>query len=130
MGKVLTRDDILSAQDMVIECVNDVPGWGGSVYVRGMTGTERDAFEVSLRNSDNSLNLANIRAKMLVKVICDETGKRIFNDADIPALAHKSAAALDFLFKVAQRLSGLADADVKELTNTLGEESRDGSTSG
>ena len=43
----LSRDDILKAADNEPEEV-DVPEWGGSVLVRGMTGRERDAFEVSL----------------------------------------------------------------------------------
>lgn len=130
MPKLLTRDDIISIQDMEIELVEDIPGWDGAVYVRSMTGAERDAFEDSLRSANNTLNLANIRSKMLVKVICDAEGKRLFTESDIPMLTKKSSRALDHLFKVAQRLSGLGDADVKELTEALGEGQRDGSTSG
>jgi hypothetical protein len=40
----LTRDSILNAKDLKKELVK-VPEWGGEVYVRCMTGSERDAFE-------------------------------------------------------------------------------------
>ena len=40
----LSRDDILKAADNEPEEV-DVPEWGGSVLVRGMTGLDRAAAE-------------------------------------------------------------------------------------
>ena len=43
----LTRDAILQATDLTFEDVA-VPEWGGVVRVRGLTGTERDAFEASV----------------------------------------------------------------------------------
>jgi hypothetical protein len=47
--------------------------------------------------------------------IVDEEGNRLFSDADVKLLGQKSAAALDKLFEVAQKLSGLKDEDVEEL---------------
>jgi hypothetical protein len=62
------------------------------------------------------VKLDNLRAKLVARAIVDETGKRIFADADIPALAGKSAAALNRVYEVAQRLSGITQEDVDELT--------------
>ena len=45
--KLLSRDEILAASDLTKELV-EVPEWGGSVYVRAMTGTERDSYEESV----------------------------------------------------------------------------------
>jgi hypothetical protein len=39
--------------------------------------------------------------------LCDATGNRLFEDAEITALGRKSARALDRVFAVAQRLNGI-----------------------
>lgn len=114
---ILKRDEILAADDITRELV-PVPEWGGEVFVKSMSGTERDNFEASIvtkRGNDAQVNLKNIRAKLAAACLCDENGKRLFSDADIPVLAAKSAAALQRVFEVAQRLSGIGEADVKEL---------------
>ena len=43
----LSRDTILQREDIKTEDV-EVPEWGGTVRVRGMSGVERDAFEAGL----------------------------------------------------------------------------------
>lgn len=118
MSHYLTRDAILGARDLPTEDV-EVPEWGGTVRVRGLTGTERDAFEQSIarrKGKNVELNLRNVRAKLVALSVVDEQGNRIFSEADVDALGQKSAAALDRIFRVAQRLSGLTDEDVEELT--------------
>ena len=42
----LNREAILAAEDLPRELV-EVPEWGGAVYVRALTGAERDQFEAS-----------------------------------------------------------------------------------
>ena len=118
---LLNRESILQADDLPKELV-DVPEWGGAVYVRSLTGAERDRFESSMikqRGKNQQMNLDNIRAKLAVLTVCDEEGKRIFSSADIDELSKKSAAALDRIFAVARRLSGLGEDDVKELAEGL-----------
>jgi hypothetical protein len=127
----LTRDEILSAKDIEVERVS-VPEWGGYVHVKGMTGTERDAFEASVveqRGTDAKVNMVNIRAKLAAQTICDEEGKRLFTKADIKKLGEKSANALDRVFAVAQRLSGISENDVEELAEELEKNPFDGSPS-
>lgn len=113
----LNREAILAAEDLPRELV-EVPEWGGAVYVRALTGAERDQFEASIveqRGRDVRMNMRNIRAKLVALTVVDEGGQRIFTDDDVAALGGKSAAALDRLFAVAQRLSGLSKEDVEEL---------------
>lgn len=120
---ILTRDEILAALDLPRELVA-VPEWGGDVYVRGLTGKERDQFEAGMieqRGKSQTVNLQNIRAKLASMSICDEEGKRLFTDADLAAIAGKSAVALNRVFEVARRLSGLGDNDVDELARGLEE---------
>jgi hypothetical protein len=113
---VLTRDQILNAQDLPTENV-PVPEWGGDVMVRGLTGAERDAYEASMVTqvgNQAKMNMANMRAKLVAMCIVDDNGKRIFSQADAEALGKKSGAALQRVFEVAQKLSGLTTKDVEE----------------
>ena len=117
MSMLLSRDAILEAKDLQHEDVY-VEEWGGAVRVRSLTGTERDAFEASVveqRGKNTKMNLRNIRAKLVALTVVDDEGNRLFSDADAKLLGQKSASALDKIFEVAQRLSGLRDEDVEEL---------------
>lgn len=114
---LLSKEAILAVQDTATELV-EVPEWGGAVRVRGLTGAERDAFEsevVQRNGRDVRTNTRNIRARMVVMSVVMEDGSRMFSYHDIEALGEKSARALDRIFAVAMRLSGLRDEDVAEM---------------
>jgi hypothetical protein len=118
----LNRKDILAISDIRIEVVDVSEWWGGTVCVRGLTGAERDRFEASIvqtTTKDQKVNMVNIRAKLCVLSICDEDGKRLFTDGEVKVMAEKSAAALQRIFIVAQRLSGIGEDAVKELAEGL-----------
>lgn len=125
--KPLTKDDILGADDRMTEIV-PVPEWGGTVTVRALSGTERDKYEASMvrysKNAKGGIEVAgvesgNVRARLVSLSIVDDDGSRMFSDADVLALGDKSASALNTVFDVARRLSGLSDADVEALTAGL-----------
>lgn len=125
---MLTKDQILDAKDLQTEVV-EVPEWGGSVKIRGMTGVERDAFEESLlrgKGKNTRVNMQNIRAKLVAHSVVNGDGERMFSNADVQALGKKSAAALDRIFDVAQELSGITKADVEELAANLADGQGDG----
>ena len=126
MAELLTRAQILETQDLGREVV-PVPEWGGSVLMRGLTGRERDAFEASIVRMQGGApgagmerSLQNIRARLVAMAAIDETGARLFEDRDVRALGEKSAAALDRLFDVARRLSGMTEADVQAIAEDFG----------
>ena len=114
--KGLTRDDILGAQDLEIIKIS-VPEWGGDVYVKGMTGTERDAFEVHWAERGDSVS--NIRAEIVSQSLCDSDGNRLFTSEDVGALGKKAAVALQQVFEIAKKLSGIFDEDIEELAEGL-----------
>jgi len=111
---MLTREQILGTVTLRTEDV-DVPEWGGVVRVSEMTGAARDAWEQSLVPSERGAgpNIANIRARLVAVCVVDEAGERVFSDKDAVALGQKSAAALDRVAKVAQRLNGLTADEVE-----------------
>lgn len=118
---LLSRDAILQANDLPREKVH-VPEWGGYVFVRALTGRERDTFETeSVRyqpkgqSEPNFDALQQTRARLCARAMCDEQGNRLLSDADVEALGTKSAAALDRVYEVAARLSGISAKDLEEL---------------
>jgi len=129
---LLSRDAILAADDREYEVV-PCPEWGGEVRLRSLTGAERDAYEQSLvqtRGKSREMNLRNARAKLVALCAVDESGKRLFTDADVNALGKKNAKPLDRLFDAARRLSGLSGDDVDRLTEDFDDAQSDASTTG
>lgn len=99
--------------------IEPIEAFGEKLFVRELTGSERDAFEASLSNivGKNVVpNLKNVRAKLIIKSLCTEDGSRVFEDTDLDSVGNLPAAELDKVFEVAQRLSGLKKEDIEELT--------------
>jgi hypothetical protein len=118
----LDKAAILAQDDLAYEDIQ-IPEWGGAwVRVRTLNASERDRFEAStvVRNGKKTtVNLENIRARLCLLCLVDGDGNRLFDEGDTFPLGGKSAAALDRIFTVAQRLNGLTDADVQDLEKNL-----------
>jgi hypothetical protein len=97
----------------------DVPEWGGQLYVRVMSGAERDAFEdetFKLNGKDVEINRKNARARLLVRCIVDEGGERLFNDnGDATLLGEQPADVLDRVYAIASKANGLSKADEDDI---------------
>lgn len=106
----LKRDDILRAEDSGLREV-PVPEWGSTVWIRTLTGRERDRWELDLEAAGKD----NARASLCALVICDEKGKSLFTAQDAAALGQKNAAALDRIFEAARELN-LIGRDYQEAT--------------
>lgn len=129
----LTKAAILACQDTKIEKVH-VEAWGGDVYVRSLTGTERDKFESSnvikdRKSQTYDVRIENLRARLVVLSVCDEGGNRLFTDADAITLGAKNAAVIAQLYDVAARLSGISKDDIAEIVKNSDAGVSDGSTS-
>lgn len=120
---VLGKDAILGSKDIQLIEV-DVPEWGGTVLVKGLSGEERDAFEASMLKGEGKkqkVDTQNIRAKLCSLAIVNEKGERIFSDlASIAALGKKSATALSRVYDIAAKESGLRDEDIEDLVKNSG----------
>lgn len=116
-----SAESILAAEDRGMETV-PVPEWNMAVLVLGMTGRQRDRFEASLLEKRGKVevpNVDNIRAKVCAWCIVGADQARLFTDDQAEALGNKSGAAIDRIYKVAARLSGISDSDVDELQTAL-----------
>ena len=124
----LTRDQILqAARTAKIERDKlHVPELGGDIYVRGMSGKERDEFEEGLRipkgKRAGQSDLRNFRAKLAVKVIVTEDGQRILSDEDASIFGQLPAGVLDRIISRCAELSGMADEEAEDLGNASASE--------
>lgn len=121
MTQYLSAEAILDAQDLKAEDV-EVPEWGGTVRVRGMSGTERDRFESGFVGNDmkalpKDKALEHYRARLAAACLVDGEGNRMFRSAaEVKRLSEKNAEALQRVCDVAMRLSGMSEEDQEELT--------------
>lgn len=128
---LLNKEQIKSVSDLETLDV-EVPEWGGTVRLKSLTGAERDRFEASVvqgQGKNTTVNMQNLRAKLVAQSAIGEDGKALFTEEDVKWLGEKSAKALNRLFNAAQQLSGLSESDVKELAGNFKDARSDGSTS-
>lgn len=123
MGQVLTGDQLRdAARNAKIDRDRlTVPELGGDIFVRGMSGKERDKFEEGLRIRKGSKagqsDLRNFRAQLAVKVIVNDAGERLLNDADADLFGRLPAGVLDRIIAKCTELSGKAEQEIDDLGN-------------
>lgn len=110
---MLDKSAILAAQDLKTETVS-VPEWSGDVLVRTLTAAAREAYSSSLVGADGKPNGSGFKVKLLVRCIVDEAGNRVFGDEDADLLEAKSSAAIERVFKVADRLNQISTAAIDQ----------------
>jgi hypothetical protein len=122
MALLLKRNQLLTKEELKIEKVD--LGKDEFVYVRQMTGRERDRFEQSLmkevKQADGEVNyersLEDFRAKLAVNTICDEKGNNLLEPDDYPTLSkHMSAARLELIVNKSQDLNRISQKDKENL---------------
>ena len=113
----LTKDSIIGADDSPLLPL-PVPEWGGTLYIRTLSGSERDWFEEQCvtisgigKTATAKANMRNMRAKLAAMAIADKDGKRMFSEMEIPKLAQKSGLALDRVFNAAKAHNKMLDVD-------------------
>ena len=119
---LLTKKNLLTKQQLEIKQV-DLDD-GNYVFVKEMTGHERDSFEKSLyvvtgegKNSKVTTKLDDFRAKLAVCTVCDEKGELLLAFSDYPKLAKSiSARNLEKIVNEAQSLNKISEDDKEALT--------------
>ncbi|MBU2249544.1 MAG: hypothetical protein KKD77_22545, partial [Gammaproteobacteria bacterium] len=91
-------------------------------FVKTMTAHEKDTFESMCTNAQGVQDMTNARAIIAVMSVVDKDGNRIFELGDVDELNKKSGRAIDRIFTVACRLSGLRREDMeKAVGNSSGQ---------
>jgi hypothetical protein len=113
----VTRDSIKAFKGKPLVPV-EVPEWGGTVYLRIMSGAERDAFEdetYRINGKVAELNRKNFRARLLVRCLCNSSGSPLYSPADAAELGQQPADILDRLATMASEINGMSAKDVESL---------------
>lgn len=120
----LNKAAILAAGDVALSKVN-VPEWGGDVFIKTISGVDRDRFE----DGYSEQKMKNFRSRFLVLTLCDEKGDRLFTDAEVEELSKKSSIVLNRLFEKAWSLNAFTNEAIDELGNDSTVVPSDGSIS-
>ena len=136
MGNLLDRKSLLEKEELTRVKVEFEDG--DFVYVRQMTGHERDTFEQSLlkKNRDSKgtvisyeQSTEDFRAKLAVVTICDESGNTILQPNDYGVLSRSmSARKLEKIVEKAQSLNAITEEDKEALVKNS-EAVQDGNSS-
>lgn len=105
---LLSKASILSAPDLKTETIN-VPEWGGDITLKELSALDRERFYEANVKPDGGTDTFNYRAKLLVRMIVDYGGNRVFDDSDAEALGAKSVDVLTRLFDAASALNGVTE---------------------
>lgn len=107
------RDTILDADDIRTSDL-EIPEWGVTVRVKGMSGRER----MRLVEATQAKTREHFYSDILISLVVDpDTGEKIFDPADRDRLADKSGAALERIAQEAIRLSGVSVDEAEERIN-------------
>jgi hypothetical protein len=101
---ILTRDQILATKIPTVEV--NVPEWGGSVLVRGLTGLERERYLAAM-DADKKSD-TNPTVYLVIAGVVDEAGSPVFDYSDADLLLAKSLKTLLTLSNKVIELSGLS----------------------
>jgi hypothetical protein len=136
MGQ-LTREDLLKRQNLKIEKVD--LGDEEFVYVREMTGHDRDAFENSIvkQKFDNKGKYVGVeqmnedfRAKLAVVTICDEKGDLLLEPREYLQFSKSiSITKLEKIVKAASELNKITEKDKEDLVKNSEAAQADNSSS-
>lgn len=121
--KLLDRNSLLKKEE--VEIVKVELGNGEFVFVRQMSGRERDTFEQSIlkeiKNDKGDVtgydrSLIDFRAKLAVVTLCDEQGTSLLKPNDFEILSQSmSARRLEKIVNAAQKLNAITEEDKENL---------------
>lgn len=121
--KLYDRFRQAAAESITREAV-EIPELGLTVYVQTLSGDDRDSYEswqsleqMKANEEGREVNLRGARARVAVWCTVDEDGNKLFTDADREWLGRMHSGAINRIFTVADRLSGISgssQADIRK----------------
>lgn len=109
------RDLILNAHAPTVEKL-EIDNLG-TLYIRELSGMERDRLEKDLKDNKIDPDAPGWRARLAAMYLCDETGKRIFNiKEDIALLSEKPQSLLDAIIVAGNKLNKYGAKEIDAAT--------------
>lgn len=104
----LTREQILAARRDRKPHRYEVPEWGGEVYIRVLSAEDQ------MHLADNEGDPARTPIRVLLYALVDDTGERLFTDADFDELAGEDFPVVMRVFSEVAKLNGLSTKELDE----------------
>ena len=130
---LLSKDQILKADR---KKTVDVPvkEWGGEVRLQELSASDRDLWEnesfvLNAEGTGAKFNPKHARARLVVRCLVDENGKRMFSDDEVAAIGSLSASSVQRLFNAARKLNAISNEDMKSLEGNSDAGPSDGDSS-
>ncbi len=96
----------------------ETPELGADTYVivRGLTGSQRDAYEKACYKTVRGQRVLsdNVRAKLVVRCLVDDAGTLQYADSDVEAIGKLRADVLERIFDACRQMSGMVEGDLDE----------------
>jgi len=106
----LTRDQILGSEDRkTVEVKTPEWGDGASVFVRTLTGSQREELEAAIADQKTDM-----RARFVAAFASDSDGAPLFTMADVQAISAKSGVVLTRIVSAGLKLNSMREKDVQE----------------
>lgn len=114
----LSREAILARAQAFETREVHIPSWADEsgddvVLVRGLSAKEWDAHQASVRifqgGQEVGIDQNNVSAKLVVRCIVDESGKRLLTDADAAVLGDLPITDLNTIMEAILDLSGMTE---------------------
>lgn len=109
----LTADDILAADDLTLVPVKVREWKNGTVYIRVLPVGEMERYQREF--AEKREKFEDWRVKLLVRCLCDKSGKPLFSPDQMDQLSAKSIKAISRLFDLAMKHNAVTPEDVEEM---------------
>lgn len=106
--------EILDVEDFQMRKI-DVPAWNTQVWIRTMSGVQRDEIEQMMVDEKR----ANLKSLVAIYSICDEDGNRFYTRSELKDMNRKSGKALDRVFVEAIDLNQMSEDDIEMLAQRI-----------
>lgn len=106
------RDKILGKLDRPTQMVH-VPEWECDVWVRPVSVRTK----MKIAAAANSMDFERIVMLTLLDSLCDESGKALFSESDVEALAERNGAVIDRLARLVAEANHLGADAVEQAKN-------------
>jgi hypothetical protein len=104
------RSQILATSKPKVTSI-DIPEWGGTFYLRPMSGLNRERLETAyMAKKANS-----IRAMTVAFCLCDAEGNYVFTESDVDQLNETPASVLLSIFEKAEGVSAIDAKAIEDL---------------
>ncbi len=102
----LSRASLLAAIGQIKVEPIDIPELNGTVYVKGMTAGEREAFEQDM-NGEDFVKSGKVRATVFVNSVTDENGNLLFTADDIDDINKLPSSVVIKVFEKSNKMNGI-----------------------